>query len=81
MYMTGVGETPKAIYAEFYVKDKNGNLTFKAKVTDPNFANNQFKTSEWTANQGTTYTIIINFDYLDNANNLKTAQNITSITP
>lgn len=72
-------EEVEKIEATFYVKDNNGNLVSKGSVTDPNFANGKYQTTEWVADQGVTYTVITRIHVKNQMG--EPVATITSITP
>lgn len=81
-HSVAVGETVTKIEASFYTTDKMGNLKFEGSVTDPNFGANTYQTSEFTATNGTAYTIISRLHYKDAKGvDQQPAQGITSLTP
>jgi hypothetical protein len=68
-YTLGKGDVANKIEASFYTKNAKGDLIFEGSVTDPNYANGQYQTSEYVATQGTAYTVIARLHYKDMNNN------------
>lgn len=78
-YTTMPNEKVDKIESTFFVKDINGKLDPKGTVSDPNFKNNKYTTSEFVADQGTNYTVITNI-YV-NGNMTPAAGTVSYFTP
>lgn len=80
-YVLGMGDVANKVEASFYTKNAKGDLIFEGSVTDPNFANGNYQTSDYVATKGTAYTVISRLHYTDMNKMNQEAAAITSITP